>query len=147
MDQNKGFSLNTLVNALRAAFENSKDKFSTDMIQEIMNLITDIEHEAHLLQTNYKLVVQQNEQIEQMNQAVQEIFRQLATSQLPTIHENCENVNQHSTQTSPVEKTSDSNVVSDTSSHENTDHDEVTVMAELISDLVVKKLTEIDAAE
>jgi len=146
MDQNKGFSLNTLVNALRATFENAKDKFSTDMIQEIMNLITDIEHEAHLLQTNYKLVAQQNEQIEHMNQSVQEIFRHLATSQLPTINESSENVTQHSTQTSPAKSAVDSNVVSDTS-HENVDHDEVTVMAELISDLVVKKLSELDTAE
>ena len=147
MDQNKGFSTNTLLNALRSLFEQSKEKFSTDMIQEIMNLITDIEHEVHLLQTNYANVTKQNEKIEEMNSSMQEIFQRLSSSaQLPSIKEGNEEVTQTSSQTSPVvNKQADTN--NGDKNGEESDKDEVEMMAELISDLVVKKLSELDAAE
>jgi hypothetical protein len=147
MDQNKGFSTNTLLNALRSIFEQSKEKFSTDMIQEIMNLITDIEHEVHLLQTNYATVTKQNDKIDEMNSSMQEIFQRLASSQLPPISEGNENVAQKSAQTSPTGDNSSDAAASDGKSATGHDNDEVEMMAELISDLVVKKLSELDAAE
>jgi hypothetical protein len=153
MDQNKGFSTNTLLNALRSIFEQSKGKFSTDMIQEIMNLITDIEHEVHLLQTNYATITKQNDKIDEMNSSMQEIFQRLASSQLPPISEGNENVAQKSAQTSaqtsPTGDNSSDAAASDGKSAYGQDKDEVEVemMAELISDLVVKKLSELDAAE
>jgi hypothetical protein len=147
MDQNKGFSTNTLLNALRSIFEQSKEKFSTDMIQEIMNLITDIEHEVHLLQTNYVTVTKQNDKIDEMNSSMQEIFQRLASSQLPPINEGNENVTQTSAQTSPTDNDSSNVAVSDGKSASGQENDEVEMMAELISDLVVKKLSELDAAE
>jgi hypothetical protein len=145
MEKNKGFSTNTLINALRSIFEHSKEKFPTDVIQEIMNLITDIEHEVHLLQTNYAAVSLQNEKIEQMNQSLQELFQRCSSS---------------TCNLSPISETEPLNVKSETSTQtltssssppgsvpEQTDNDEMNTMAELISDLVVKKLAELDAAE
>ena len=59
METNTGFSTNTLINALRSLFDQSKDKFSCDHIQEVMNVITDLEYEVHLLQTNYSNIMKQ----------------------------------------------------------------------------------------
>ena len=87
MESNTGFSTNTLLNAIRSSFEHAKEKFSCDQIQEIMNLITDLEYEIHLLQTNYENILRQNLQINDIEQNVQEIFQKLATNQLPTISE------------------------------------------------------------
>ena len=82
-----------------------------------------------------------------MNSSMQEIFQRLASSQLPPINEGNENVTQTSAQTSPTDNNSSNVAVSDGKSASGQENDEVEMMAELISDLVVKKLSELDAAE
>lgn len=139
METNSGFSTNALINSLRSLFDNSKEKFSCDSIQEIMNIITDLEYEIHLLQTNYSGVMKQNDQITNINQNLQELFHHLSAStainQLPPINEGSEGAINVSS-----ESQTDSAVQNDA-------HDEVAAMAELISDLVVKKLSELDTNE
>ncbi len=130
METNSGFSTNTLINALRSVLDHSKDKFSCDQIQEIMNLVTDLEYEVHLLQTNYTRVLKQSEEISEINQNLQELLQKLAASHLPTINE--------------VSEDQDNEEASATLEN---GQDEMSVMAELISDLVVKKLHELDQHE
>ena len=99
----------------------------------------------HLLQTNYANVTKQNEKIEEMNSSMQEIFQRLSSpAQLPSIKEGNEEVTQTSSQTSPVV---DKQTVTNHGDKNGEESDEVEMMAELISDLVVKKLSELDAAE
>jgi len=139
METNSGFSTNALINSLRSIFDQSKDKFSCDMIQEIMNIITDLEHEVHLLQTNYSGVMKQNDQITDTNQNLQELFQRFSAStisnQLSPINEGVENgINASSESQTETGPQADA-------------HDEVAAMAELISDLVVKKLSELETNE
>ena len=145
METNSGFSTKALINSLRSIFDQSKDKFSCDAIQETMNIITDLEHEVHLLQTNYNGIMKQNDQITDINQNLQELFHHLSAStainQLPPINEGSEGAINVSS-----ESQTDSAVRNDP--HDAHDaHDEVAAMAELISDLVVKKLSELDTNE
>ena len=145
METNSGFSTNALINSLRSIFDQSKDKFSCDAIQETMNIITDLEHEVHLLQTNYNGIMKQNDQITDINQNLQELFQRFSAStvinQLPPINEGAEGAINVSS-----ESQTDSAVRND--AHDAHDaHDEVAAMAELISDLVVKKLSELDTNE
>ena len=131
METNTGFSTNTLINGLRSLFDQSKEKFSCDHIQEVMNLITDLEYEVHLLQTNYSNIMKQNDQINEINQNLQEIFQRLAVNQLSPITEDV------------VSTTSQTN-------DEVTDggeSDDVHAMADLISDLVVRKLADLESPD
>ena len=135
METNSGFSTNALINTLRSIFDQSKEKFSCEMIQETMNTITDLEYEVHLLQTNYAAVMKQNDQINEINQNLQELFQRFSTA----------------TQLSPVNEGSEgaSNISSEsqTDCGDSSAADEVAAMAELISDLVVKKLSELETNE
>ena len=143
METNTGFSTNTLINALRSLFDQSKDKFSCDHIQEVMNVITDLEYEVHLLQTNYSNIMKQNDQINDINQNLQEIFQRLAVNQLSPINEGTEST---TSQTNEVACGGGGGgcsggcggaVVSD----------DVRAMADLISDLVVRKLTDLESPD
>ena len=138
METNSGFSTNALINSLRSIFDQSKDKFSCDTIQEIMNIITDLEHEVHLLQTNYTGVINQTNQINDINQNIQELFQRFsAPSQLSPINEGSEgavNVSSESQTDYAASETAAS-------------QDEVAALAELISNLVVKKLSELETHE
>ena len=133
MESNTGFSTNTLLNAIRSSFEHAKEKFSCDQIQEIMNLITDLEYEIHLLQTNYENVLRQNLQINDIEQNVQEIFQKLATNQLPTISEESDGTTGNANSADNAGQNGDAE-----------QEDEVEAMAEMISDLVVKKLSALE---
>ena len=133
MESNTGFSTNTLLNAIRSSFEHAKEKFSCDQIQEIMNLITDLEYEIHLLQTNYENVLRQNLQINDIEQNVQEIFQKLATNQLPTISEESDGAASGSAKQNGDQDGDDAD-----------QEDEVEAMAEMISELVVKKLSALE---
>ena len=149
METNSGFSTNTLINALRSVLDHSKDKFSCDQIQEIMNLVTDLEYEVHLLQTNYTRVLKQSEEISEINQNLQELLQKLAASHLPTINEVSEDQDNEEASAAAVQdcNTADAIATSETSATLENGQDEMSVMAELISDLVVKKLHELDQHE
>jgi len=135
METNSGFSTNALINTLRSIFDQSKEKFSCEMIQETMNTITDLEYEVHLLQTNYAAVMKQNDQINDINQNLQELFQRFSTAtQLSPINEGSEGALNISSE-------------SQTDCGDSSGVDEVAAMAELISDLVVKKLSELETNE
>jgi hypothetical protein len=143
MEQNTGFSPNALIRSLRTTFDNFRSKCTCDEIQEIMNLLTDLEHEVHLLQTNYSNVTKQNDRIVNIDENTKEIFHRLATSEvqkLASISEEPENSESH-----------------DSESHDSESHDsekttvlsqeQIKILSENIANLVVEKISEIDASE
>jgi len=141
METNTGFSTNTLINALRSLFDQSKDKFSCDHIQEVMNVITDLEYEVHLLQTNYSNIMKQNDQINDINQNLQEIFQRLAVNQLSPITEDTEST------TSQTNEVVCGGGVGGGGGGVAAESDDVRAMADLISDLVVRKLTDLESPD
>jgi len=141
METNTGFSTNTLINALRSLFDQSKDKFSCDHIQEVMNVITDLEYEVHLLQTNYSNIMKQNDQINDINQNLQEIFQRLAVNQLSPITEDTEST------TSQTNEVVCGGGVGGGGGCVAAESDDVRAMADLISDLVVRKLTDLESPD
>jgi len=141
METNTGFSTNTLINALRSLFDQSKDKFSCDHIQEVMNVITDLEYEVHLLQTNYSNIMKQNDQINDINQNLQEIFQRLAVNQLSPITEDV------SSTTSQTNEVACGGGGCSGGAGVTAKSDDVRTMADLISDLVVRKLTDLESPD
>ena len=63
-------SPNILINNLRSIFSSSKDKFSCDQIQEIMNLLCDLDQEIFTLQSNYSQLIKQNNLVNMINSNV-----------------------------------------------------------------------------
>ena len=138
MEQNTGFSPNALIRSLRTTFDNFRSKCTCDEIQEIMNLLTDLEHEVHLLQTNYSNVTTQNDRIVNIDENTKEIFHRLATSEmqkLASISEEPENSESHNSESHDSEKTT---VLS---------QEQIKILSENIANLVVEKISEIDASE
>ena len=133
MEQNTGFSPNALIRSLRTGFDNFRSKCTCDEIQEIMNLLTDLEHEVHLLQTNYSNVTKQNDRIVNIDENTKEIFHRLATSEmqkLASISEEPENSKSHDSEKTTV-----------------LSQEQIKILSENIANLVVEKISEIDASE
>ena len=78
-------SPNILINNLRSIFSSSKDKFSCDEIQEIMNLLCDLDQEIFTLQSNYSQLIKQNNLVNMINSNVHTIIEKLATQNNQTI--------------------------------------------------------------
>lgn len=77
-----GFSTNKLLTNLREKINNHKDKYSCEEIQELFNIMSDLEYEVHLLQTNYQQIQQQEETINTIDENVCEILKKCSENNL-----------------------------------------------------------------
>jgi len=116
-------SPNILINNLRSIFSSSKEKFSCDQIQEIMNLLCDLDQEIFTLQSNYSQLNKQNNLVNMINSNVHTIVEKLATQNNQII---C------------------NDVCSTSNKQELPNFDD---MAETISTMVVQKLQELDDSD
>ena len=114
-------SPNILLMNLKTIFSDSKDKFSCEQIQEVMNLLCDLEQEIFTLQTNLSKANTQHNLVNMINQNVHTIVEKLGQNN-----------------SSPESSNNSSEKTQEQPSF-NLDS-----MAEQISGLVVQKLQELD---
>ena len=86
-EQSSGFSTNTLLATLRSIIQNNKNVLSVEQIQEIMNIITDLEYEYHLLQTNYDNVSKQHELITNIDSNILTIIDSISSNDYDSSHD------------------------------------------------------------
>ena len=114
-------SPNILLMNLKTIFSDSKDKFSCEQIQEVMNLLCDLEQEIFTLQTNLSKANTQHNLVNMINQNVHTIVEKLG-----------QNNSSPESSNNSSEKTQEQQAFN------------LDSMAEQISGLVVQKLQELD---
>lgn len=129
---NQRISPNILINNLRSIFNDSKDKFSCDQIQDVMNILCDLDQEICVLQTNNNTLNKQTNLMNLINQNIHSIIDKIEKNNQTSQNVVCDNgvcTIQNNTTNSKVFETDSQNI--DT-------------MAEKISTMVVQKLQELD---
>ena len=149
MDNQNGFSTNTLFNSLRSQLDLAKDKFSCEQIQEIMNIMTDLEHEVNILQTHYQHVAKQSNYLESISDNVTELLEKMAsgTHSLDTIHENYENTAcDGSSKTSETELPTNivGNITAESVEEAPDSEEDVQHLAKMVAKYVVEELQVLD---
>tara|TARA_B100000214_G_scaffold363762_1_gene329632 strand:+ start:56 stop:721 length:666 start_codon:yes stop_codon:yes gene_type:complete len=130
---NQRISPNILINNLRSIFNESKDKFSCDQIQDVMNLLSDLDQELYLLQSNNSIFNKHTNLMNLINQNVHTIVDKLAETKLTQQNVVCEN-GVCSLQTNS----------SNSKQFVQPDSENIDTMAEKISTMVVQKLQELE---
>ena len=144
METNSGFSTNALLTRLRSTLDLIKFKLDCEQIQDLMNLVTDLEYEIHLLQTNYAVISAQSDSLSDLTESVQLLLQKSSTnSHLATINE-CVHDEDQCSSSCVLEGDGMSKCCLESKTELVDDFGD---MAELIANLVVKKIASLESVD
>jgi len=149
METNSGFSTNALLMRLRSTLDLIKSKLDCEQIQDLMNLATDLEHEIHLLQTNYVAISAQSDSLSDLTESVQLLLQKSSTNtHLATINECIQDECVHDEDQCSTCVIEGDDGTSKCCLESKTELvDDFADMAELIANLVVKKIAALESPD